>query len=67
MSLKTFHCVFVLVCMVAADMFGAWGVYHYAQYHDLNFLLLGIASLVASLGIVAYAFWFALKSEQAHL
>ena len=29
MSLRTFHLFFILVAIVAADMFGAWTIYYY--------------------------------------
>lgn len=67
MSLKTFHIIFVLLCIVAADMFGAWAVFDYRQSGNTTNLVLGIASFVFGLGMIAYGAWFVRKLTRAHL
>jgi hypothetical protein len=54
LSLRTFHLVFILAAMVAADMFGAWAIWHYPLTGDATALALGIAALVGGLALAAY-------------
>lgn len=62
MTLRTIHLVFILCAIVMADMFGAWAIY----YHDTApyYLWLGIVTLLAGLGLCAYAIFFVRKMDE---
>jgi len=66
-SLRSFHLLFILLAMVAADLFGVWAVYDYVQTHQASTLALGIVSMVGGLGLLAYAVWFIHKLDRAHI
>ena len=63
MSLKTFHLVFIIIAIIAADMFGAWAIWHRATLDGLT-LALGIATLVGGLVLTAYALFFVRKMDR---
>ena len=67
MSLRTFHLVFVLAAIVAADMFGAWAIYHHAETPTPSLLVVGILSFLAGFGLVGYAIWFVRKLDRSHI
>lgn len=67
MTLRTFHLVFILFAIVAADMFGAWAIWHYPVNHDTLLLALGIGTLVGGLALAVYAFFFVRRLDQAHI
>ncbi len=66
MSLKTFHLVFIVLAMIAADMFGAWAIWHRAIIDSLT-LGLGLAALAVGLALGLYAFFFVREMERAHI
>ena len=66
MSLKTFHLVFIILAIIAADMFGAWAIWHRATIDGLT-LALGIATLVGGLVLTAYALFFVRKMDREKL
>ncbi len=61
MSLKTFHLVFIVAAIIAADMFGAWAIWHYPETGDLLSLVLGIVTLIGGLALAVYAVYFVRK------
>lgn len=63
MSLKTFHLVFIIIAIIAADMFGAWAIWHRAALDGLT-VALGIATLVGGLVLTAYALFFVRKMDR---
>lgn len=67
MSLKTLHMIFILVSMVAADMFGAWAVWDYSTSRDPSILALGIASFAVGFGLIGYGIWFIRKADRARI
>lgn len=67
LSLRSFHLVFVVIVIIAADMFGAWGVWTYSQTGEGWTLTAGILSFVAGLALIAYALWFVKKLDAAHV
>lgn len=67
MSLKTLHVIFILICVVAADMFGAWAVWDYGTSRNPNTLALGIAAFVVGFGLIGYGIWFVRKADRAHI
>ena len=66
MSLKTFHLVFIIIAIIAADMFGAWAIWHRASLDALT-LVLGIATLIGGLALTVYAFYFAKTMEREEM
>ena len=66
MSLKTFHLVFIIIAIIAADMFGAWAIWHRATLDPLT-VGLGIAALIGGLGLTAYALYFVRKMDREKL
>ena len=66
MSLKTFHLVFIILAIIAADMIGAWAIWHRATIDGLT-LALGIATLVGGLVLTAYALFFVRKMDREKL
>ena len=66
MSLKTFHLVFIIAAIIAADMFGAWAIWHRASIGGLTFAL-GVFTLIGGLALTVYAFYFVRKAEREKL
>lgn len=67
LSLRTFHILFVMLIIIAADMFGAWAVWDYRHHHDSMVLTAGILSFAFSFGVIAYAIWLVRKLDRAHI
>ena len=65
MTLKTFHLVFILLVIMAAEMFAVRELWLYRHTQELEALLLGILSLVGGLGLCVYAFVFVRKMDRA--
>ena len=59
MSLKAFHLVFVLLSILFSFVFGIWGVMNGGTAE----LVLGILSLVGTVGMSVYLFFFLKKFE----
>ena len=57
MSLKTFHLVFILVSILFSFVFGVWGV----MSDGTAELMLGVFSLVGTVGVSVYLFFFLKK------
>jgi len=57
MSLKTFHLVFILVSILFSFVFGVWGV----MSDGTAELMLGVFSLVRTVGMSVYLFFFLKK------
>lgn len=67
MSLRWVHFVFVLVCLIVTDMFGAWAVYDFSQSKDVFTLVMGIVAFALGFAIVAYAIWLVKKFDKAQI
>jgi len=67
MSLRTFHFVFILIAMAAADMFGAWAVWSYSQTGDGPTLIAGILSFLVGFALIGYAIWVVRKLDKAKI
>ena len=62
MSLKAFHIVFITASILLALGFGAWSVRNYFAPHGERLdLVLGLFSLLAGLGLIAYGRYFLKK------
>lgn len=57
MSLRWIHLIFVLVVLIATDLFGAWAVWSYVQTGEGVRLAAGIASFIFGFAAVVYAIW----------
>jgi len=64
MSLRGIHALFVLIVLIATEMFGAWGVWTYQSTGDAVVLIAGIFSFLAGFAIVGYAIWFVHKLDK---
>lgn len=67
LSLRTFHLVFVLIAIVAADMFGAWSIAEYMQTRDAFTLAWGILCFAVGFGLIGYGIWVVRKLDKAHI
>ena len=67
MSLRWFHMLFILLVIVSADMFGAWGLWNYYHGGGNQPLLLGIGGLIAGIGLACYVPWMVNKLDHAHI
>jgi hypothetical protein len=61
MSLKAFHVFFIVISTLLAVGFGVWGTQDFAESGSLTHLGLGVGSLVGSVLLVRYGFWFMRK------
>ncbi len=61
MSLKAFHLVFVIACVVLALGFGVWAIREYRASGDTASLIIGVGSLCGAVGAVVYGRWFLRK------
>jgi hypothetical protein len=64
MSLRMFHLVFVLIAIIATDMFGGWAVWEHAQTHETSTLIVGLVSFALGFALVGYGFWVARRFGQ---
>jgi len=58
MSLKAFHILFVLVCIVLALGFATWAYTEFRRTGDREFVWWACASLLAASGLMVYGRWF---------
>ena len=64
MSLKAFHLVFIIASILLALGFGAWSLVNYfSQHGGIWYLLAGIGSLLAAVGLVFYERYFLKKTK----
>ena len=61
MGLKAFHIFFITLSTLLALAFGFWGVDDFGRSGSWFHLTLGVASFVASGGLVWYGVWFLRK------
>ena len=61
MSLKAFHLVFVVACVVLALGFGVWAIRDYRATGDTASLIIGVGSFLGAVGAVVYGRWFLRK------
>jgi len=61
MSLKAFHLLFVIVSILFTLLFGVWAVINYSSSEKLDELVLGIVSLVGTVIMSIYLFYFLKK------
>ena len=61
MSLKAFHLVFIILSILFTLMFGVWGVVNHGSSEKTGELVLGIISLVGTVGLSVYLYYFLKK------
>jgi hypothetical protein len=67
MSLRTVHLAFITLCIMGADLAGAWAIHTYGMTHDPIMLSLGTLLVAGGLGLVAYAVHVVKYFDRAHL
>ena len=67
LSLRSFHIFFIVFVVVAADLFAAWAIRDYVMSREVLSLVLGVVTIVGSLGLIAYGIWFVHKMDRAHI
>jgi len=66
-SLKAFHLFFIAVCILFTLGFGAWGIVDFRHSENIANLVLGIFSLVISIGLLAYCGYVVRKLKGVRL
>tara|TARA_Y100000766_G_C18719502_1_gene513162 strand:- start:513 stop:719 length:207 start_codon:yes stop_codon:yes gene_type:complete len=61
MSLKAFHLVFILLSILFSLAFGIWAIVNYSSTEKIAELILGVVSLLGSLGMSVYLYFFLKK------
>jgi hypothetical protein len=64
MSLKAFHVVFIVACILLSFLVGAWGVTEYRAQGSASALALGILFYASGIALVAYALRFVRKVRE---
>jgi hypothetical protein len=54
MSLRIFHIIFVVVCVLLALFVAVWGFRNYLVMHNSNGLILGLVFLASGVALVVY-------------
>jgi hypothetical protein len=67
LSLRSFHVFFIILAMLAADLFGVWSLVEYGRTHSAAILSMGLVSLAGGLGLLAYGIWFLHKMDRARI
>ena len=61
MSLKAFHLVFIVLSIVFTLAFGIWAIVNFSSSEKISELILGVISLLGSLGMSVYLYFFMKK------
>ncbi len=61
MSLKAFHLVFIILSIMFILMFGIWGVVNHGSSGKTAELVMGILSLIGTVGLSIYLYFFLKK------
>jgi hypothetical protein len=64
MSLKAFHVVFITAAVALAVWLGLWALGEGRHTGDGGMTTLGVVSLAAAAGLVAYEVWFLRKTRE---
>jgi len=63
MSLKGFHCLFIVIAIIITGGFAYWAIADFTMTKKWLTLLLGLGSTAAALGLMVYFFWFLRKAK----
>lgn len=64
MSLKAFHCVFIVASSILSAGFGAWCVRYFTDTGSVPYLAMGILSFAAAVALGIYLSWFLRKTRK---
>lgn len=64
MSLRAFHVLFIVISIALTAGFGVWGIRDYDRTRDALIFILGAGSLVGSVLLTVYLFWFISKMKK---
>ena len=64
MSLKALHICFIVLSILLAIGFGVWAVRNFESSRNVTTLALGVGSLVGSILLMGYLFWFVSKMKR---
>ncbi|MHC5108389.1 MAG: hypothetical protein ACYTHJ_00755 [Planctomycetota bacterium] len=67
MSIRAFHLAFIVIVMVAADLFGLWAIDRYQTTQEGLLVVLAVLAFTAGLAMIAYAVWFVRKLNRSHI
>lgn len=65
MSLRSFHVLFISVCILFCIGFGVWLVLEYRHSPEESTRAMGVLSALGALGLVIYLQWFLKKYKTA--
>ncbi len=63
MSIKGFHLIFISIASLFCAGFGVWALFLDEQANGSATKTFGVITLVASIGLIRYAFYFRRKSK----
>ena len=63
--MKIFHILFILASTVLSFFLGIWCISEHFDSYNLFYLLLGLLSIVFSLGLIVYGIYFLQKMKKA--
>lgn len=66
-SQRRIHLAFILIVVVASEMFRAWASWSHSRAPKVLPLVTGILSFAFGFAVIAYAFWFVRKLDQAQI
>jgi hypothetical protein len=62
-SLKNFHFLFIGIALVITAGFGYWALRDFSLSRSLLMAVLGAVSLLCTIGLAFYLFWFIRKAK----
>lgn len=63
--MKIFHILFILSSTVLSFFLGIWCINLHFESYNLFYLLLGLLSIIFSLGLIVYGIYFLQKMKKA--
>jgi hypothetical protein len=63
MSIKGFHLIFIAIAALFCAGFGVWALFFDEQDSGMGTKIVGVITLIASVGLVFYGIYFRRKSK----
>jgi len=63
MSLRAFHLLFIGLSIVLVAFFGAWAIGQYRVEHDVQYIVIGVAAILAGAVLAVYGATFQRKTR----
>lgn len=63
MSIKGFHLIFIAIAALFCGGFGVWALFIDEQDPGMGTKIAGVITLVVSVGLIVYGFYFRRKSK----